>query len=89
MSDISLEDRKALLITGSELERIKIALAYRELRDIISPSYAPDGDEKWQTAGVAARLFLTVLGVSRVRRLWRGATILLMVCRIWRKWNKS
>ncbi|MDR2172841.1 MAG: hypothetical protein LBE32_01330 [Burkholderiales bacterium] len=86
---ISLEDRKALLQAQSELDRLKIAISCRALRDTVKPRVDNYRDEKKTFVGIGLRLLLIVLGASRAKRLQRGAAWGLVVWRLWRYWNKS
>ncbi|MCL2310090.1 MAG: hypothetical protein FWC42_07420 [Proteobacteria bacterium] len=86
---ISLEDRKALLQVQSELNRLKIAASCRALRDTVMPRVDDYRDEKKSLAGIGLRLLLAALGVSRAKRLQRGAAWGLVLWRMWRYWNKG
>jgi hypothetical protein len=86
---ISLEDRKALLQVQSELNRLKIAVSCRALRDTLMPRVDNYRDEKKSLVGVGLRLSLLALGASRAKRLQRGAAWGLAFWRIWRYWKKG
>ncbi|MDR2016214.1 MAG: hypothetical protein LBP90_01185 [Burkholderiales bacterium] len=86
---IPLEDRKALLLAQSELDRLKIAISCRALRETVKPRVDNYWDEKKSLAGIGLRLFLVALGASRAKRLKRGAAFGLMVWRLWRYWEKG
>ena len=86
---ITFEDRKALLQAQSELDRLKIALSCRALRDTVAPRVDDYRDEKKSLAGIGLRLLLVVLGASRAKRLQRGASLGLVMWRLWRFWNKG
>jgi hypothetical protein len=86
---IPLEDRKALLLAQSELDRLKIAISYCALRETVMPRVDDYRDEKKSLAGIGLRTLLVVLGASRTKRLKSGAAFGLMVWRLWRYWKKG
>ncbi|GEM_PF-4127283 len=88
MTNLSIEDRKALLATRSEVERMKIALSLHELRNMLLPVQSLDPSDRNEVRGIAARLLLTALGKSKVLRLKQGATVMLMLWRLWRRWGR-
>lgn len=88
MPEIPLEDRKALLQTKTEIERMKIALSLRALRDMVMPTQSLDRSERSEATGIVARFLSATLGKAKVTRLRQGATIALMLWRIWRKWHR-
>ncbi len=85
---ISFEDRKALLLAQGELDRLKIAISCRALRDTVAPRHDDYREEKKSIVGIGLRFFLVALGASRAKRLKRGAAWGLVMWRLWRYWNK-
>lgn len=83
-----LAERKAQLVTQSQLDRARLLLAVHQLREIVSP--APDPARAARLRPAAAtflNIALPLLGLTRFRRLLRLASFALTTYRIVRGWR--
>jgi hypothetical protein len=81
-------DRKALLVTRAELDRVRIQLAVQEVRAIVAPSPAPERLDAYRSkAKWVLRVALPVLGVTRLGRWLRIASLGLVAYRVARYWR--
>jgi hypothetical protein len=87
----SLAQRKSLLISRAELERLQIALTTHELRERIAPSVeVDDSPATGRSRAVAMALIgvgVPLLGRRRLSRLLRGASMAMTAWRIARNWR--
>ncbi|RPH44254.1 MAG: hypothetical protein EHM87_11225 [Burkholderiales bacterium] len=81
--------RKALLVSRSELERLQIALLVHELRERVTPERLEPG--RGRRAGtVAAALVgvgLPLLGRKRLSRWLSSASLAMTAWRVARQWR--
>jgi hypothetical protein len=89
-----LAQRKALLVSRSELERLQFALIVHELRERITPPRLDrDGSGKGRRAGtVAAALVgvgLPLLGRKRLSRWLSTASLAMTAWRVSRQWRSG
>ncbi|MCA3181252.1 MAG: hypothetical protein O9345_03220 [Burkholderiaceae bacterium] len=86
-----LEQRKALLVARSELERMQLALTVHRLRERVAPDArkgAEDGASR--PARIAAAIVavgVPLLGRRQLGRLLRGASIAMTAARVVRNWR--
>ena len=81
-------ERKALLATRAELDRIRLTLAVTEIKAIVSP--ATDADRISSARPLAATLVGVLgpfAGAPRLRRWLRIASLALAALRIARNWR--
>lgn len=87
----SLAQRKQLLTSRAELERLQIALTTHELRERIAPSVdTDDAPATGRSRAVAMALIgvgVPLLGRKRLSRLLRGATMAMTAWRVARNWR--
>jgi hypothetical protein len=86
--------RKALLVSRSELERLQISLIVHELRERITPTRAArDSSGQGRRAGtVAAALVgvgLPLLGRKRLSRWLRMGSLAMTAWRVARQWRSE
>jgi hypothetical protein len=80
--------RKALLVAQADLSRLKIALAWRDLRRSVAPPAPEDRSERARRiAGYLVRYFAPLLGRSRFGRTIRVASLAWSAMRFWRGWR--
>ena len=89
-----LAQRKALLVSRSELERLQFALIVHELRERITPPRLDrDGSGNGRRAGtVAAALVgvgLPLLGRKRLSRWLSTASLAMTAWRVSRQWRSG
>lgn len=84
----SLADRKAHLVAQADLQRLRLAFAWREVRSVLSPPVPPER-AAWARPKVAAFLgvALPLVGARRLGRVVRVLSIVLMVYRAARSWR--
>ncbi len=83
-----LAQRKSLLAAKSELQRLQIAHAWREIRTTVAPAPSPER-ALWARPKVATFLSvaLPLLGARRLGRMVRFLSIGLMAFRAIRHWR--
>ena len=84
----AIADRKALLVTRAELDRVKIMLAVHEIKTIVAPT--PRADRMAAVRPAAAMLVGfagPLLGMPRIARWLRFASIALTALRVVRGWR--
>ncbi len=82
--------RKALLVSRSELERLQIALTLHELRERVVPDRAAGDDGASRPARIAAAIVaigVPLLGRRQLGRVLRGASIAMTAARVVRNWR--
>lgn len=83
-------ERKALLVLKSDLDRIRLTIAVRQVRAIFAPS-APPERPAWAApmAGTLVGLALPLVGQQRLTRMVRALSIGLTAYRAIRNWRAS
>jgi len=83
-------DRKALLATRAEVDRMRLALAVHEIKTIVAP---PSSADHVRSARPLAAMLVSLLGpmagATRLARWLRFASIGLTALRIARNWRGS
>jgi hypothetical protein len=86
-----LEQRKALLVARSELERMQLALTVHQLRERVSPDARTAGDDgasrPARLAAAIVAIGVPLLGRRQLGRLLRGASIAMTAARVVRNWR--
>lgn len=83
-----LADRKALLVARADLDRARIALAWQEVRSVVSPQPEPERLEAYRSKAKWALGFaLPLLGRRRLSRWLRVASLGLVALRVARAWR--
>lgn len=81
--------RKALLATRAELDRVRVTLAVRDIQAIVAPhSGAARPDRGRGTASMLVGFAAPVLGMPRLSRWLRIASLALTAYRIARRWRR-
>lgn len=86
-----LAERKAVLVSRSELERMQIALTLHSLRERVAMP-APESGRAARARTVAAAVVgvgLPLLGRHRLARLLRAGSLALTAWRVARSWSSS
>ena len=84
----ALAERKALLVTRSQLDRVRITLAVHEIRAIIRPAPEPGRSAAFRpTAAMIVGFAAPLLGIGRIARWVRFASFALTAFRIARSWR--
>jgi hypothetical protein len=86
---VAAAERKALLSSRAELDRVRVTLAVRDLQAIVAPR--PGGAARERGRGTASLLVgfaAPVIGMPRLARWLRVATITLTAYRIIRHWRR-
>ncbi len=84
----ALADRKALLVTRAELDRVKVTLAVHAIKAIVAP--APRSDRIAAVRPAAAMLVGfagSFLGMPRLGRWVRFVSLALATLRVVRSWR--
>jgi hypothetical protein len=86
---VALAKQKAMLCARAEADRTRIAFAWYEIRSVVTPVRDPvrasfRGSKVVRLVGILA----TVIGVTRVARLLRFASVALTAYRIARNWRR-
>ncbi len=83
-----LADRKALLVATAELQRLELALAWRDVRGVLHPAPSPERSV-WARGKAATFLSfaLPLLGARRLGRIVRVLSIGLRAVRAARSWR--
>jgi hypothetical protein len=87
-----IAERKALLVSRSELERMQIALDVHELRERIALPAAEAGGASGPARAIAAAVVgvgLPLLGRNRLSRMLRAGSLALTAWRIARNWRST
>ena len=83
-----LAERKAQLVTQSQLDRARLLLAVHQLREIVAPTPDPAMAARLRPAAATfVNIALPLLGLTRFRRLLRYASLVLTGYRIVRGWH--
>lgn len=84
-----LADRRARLVAMAELQRMQALLAWHDVRSVVSPPRAPSTPGS-RAFGIASKLLLVaipILGVGKMRRVMRYASLGMMAFRAFRSWR--
>jgi hypothetical protein len=82
-----LAERKAQLVTQSHVDRARLLLAVHQLRQIVSPAPDPAAAARLRPAAAAlVNIALPLLGMTRLGRLLRVASLALTTYRVVRSW---
>ena len=83
--------RKAVLVSRSELERMQIALVIHELRDRVAPAAATraSGRRAGAIAAAVVGVGLPLFGRARLARLLRAGSFALTALRVARHWRSG
>ncbi len=80
--------RKALLVSRSELERLQIALTVHQLRDRVAPPERDERDGASRPARIAAAVVgVPLLGRRQLGRVLRGVSFGMTALRVLRNWR--
>jgi hypothetical protein len=82
--------RKALLVSRSELERLQIALTVHELRERVLPDRPAGDDGASRPPRIAAAIVsigVPLLGRRQLGRVLRGMSIAMTAARVVRNWR--
>ena len=83
-----LAERRARLVAAADLERLKIGLAWRDVRHAIAPAPDVSRRSRFRPYVVGAiRYGLPLLGIRRMGRLLRVAGTALVIWRATRAWR--
>ena len=84
----TLADRKALLATRADIDRARVMLDLYEIKAIFSPTSTADRVARLRpAAAMLVALIGPLVGVSRVARWLRIASLALAAARIARGWR--
>ena len=84
----TLEQRKALLIMRSDLERVRLHTDLQEMGDLLAPFVLPARARQVARIGAAlVSLAMAAIGTRRIARVLRLVTLLLVVYRAIRSWR--
>ena len=84
----TLEQRKALLIARSDLERVRLRTDLEEMGDLFAPFVLPARARQAARIGAGLlSLVMAAVGARRVARVLRIVTLLLVVYRAVRSWR--
>ena len=84
-----LADRKARLVAQADLQRMQALLAWHDVRSVVSPPRPPSTPGS-RAIGIASKLLMVaipLLGVGRMRRVMRYASLGMMVVRALGSWR--
>lgn len=83
-------ERKAFLILKSDLDRIRLTIAVRQVRAIFAPPVAPER-AVWAAplAGTLVGLALPLVGTQRLTVVVRTLSVAMTVYRAIRNWRAS
>jgi hypothetical protein len=76
-----LEERRALLVSRCELDRIELALAWHDVQRAVHPDVRSD-DRRASWIGRALGFAIPLVGAARARRLSRYLSLALLVYRV-------
>lgn len=86
---IPIAERKALLVSRAELDRMRLAVAARDVRAIVLPHRGGGGGgERRASAAMLIGVAAPVLGLPRLARWLRATTLALTIYRIVRQWRR-
>jgi hypothetical protein len=85
------EQRKALLVSKAELERIQMSLLVHDIREMIVPAQATRarGKRPGMVAATLVGIGVPLIGRQRLTRALRGVSLGLAVWRMYRNWRSN
>lgn len=86
-----LEQRKSLLRSKAEFERIQMSLITHEIRELVAPARAPraPGKRPGMMAATLIGVGLPLIGRQRLARALRGVSLGLAAWRMYRNWRSG
>jgi hypothetical protein len=86
-----LEQRKALLRSKAELERVQMSLLVHDIREMIVPARAPRarGKRPGMLAATLVGIGLPLIGHQRLTRALRGVSLGMAAWRVYRNWRSG
>jgi hypothetical protein len=82
-------ERKALLSTRAELDRARLAFAWRETRSLVLPPLSPGAGARYRgTATLLVGAAAPFVGTEKLRRWLRAASFALIAYRVLRNWRR-
>ena len=87
-SPVAMAERKALLATRAELDRVRFTAAARDVQAFVAPPRGEHGAGRG-TASLLVGVAAPVLGLPRLARWLRTATMALTVYRMVRRWRRD
>ena len=85
---IPLAERKALLVSRAELDRMRLTAAARDVQEIVLPQRGGADSGRRASAAMLIGVAAPVLGMPRLARWLRAATMALTIYRIARQWRR-
>ncbi len=88
-SATDLAGRKARLMAQADLQRMQALLAWHDVKSVVSPPRKPSTPGS-RAFGIASKLLMVaipVLGVGKLRRVMRYASLGMMAFRAFRSWR--
>jgi hypothetical protein len=84
----ALAERKALLLTRANLDRLRVKFAVHEIAAIVRPPRHIDRAGALRpTAATIASVVVPIIGMTRFAKWLRVASIAMTVIRVARNWN--
>lgn len=84
----TLAERKALLVTRANLDRVRVRFAVHEIVAIVSPPRrARRASALRPAAATIAGILVPLIGMTRLARWLRVASMAITVVRVVRNWN--
>jgi hypothetical protein len=87
-SRTALAERKALLVARTELDRMRLTAAARDVQSLVLPHRGGGGAERRASAAMLIGVAAPVLGMPRLARWLRATTLALTIYRIVRQWRR-
>jgi len=85
---IPIAERKALLVSRAELDRMRFTAAARDVQSIVLPHRGDASQGRRASAAMLIGVAAPVLGLPRLAHWLRAATLALTVYRIVRRWRR-
>jgi hypothetical protein len=84
-----LADRKTRLMVEADLQRMQALLAWHDVKSVVSPPRKPStpGSRAFSIASKLLMVAIPVLGVGKMRRVMRYASLGMMGYRAFRSWR--
>lgn len=87
-SRVRVAERKALLVSRVELDRLRLAAAARDVQSVILPRRGDASAGRRNSAAMLIGIAAPALGLPRLARWLRAATLTLTIYRIVRQWRR-
>lgn len=86
-----LEQRKSLLRSKAEFERVQMSLITHEIRELVAPARIPraPGKRPGMLAATLIGVGLPLIGRQRLTRALRGVSLGLAAWRMYRNWRSG